>query len=130
MFNRTSIKKYLKIDSTYVLSLTMITVVLTSFSSVIQQSYAEDYKLKIIIKNEDEIKDKITLSIKSDDEKEKIKMKINDDPEKIKQEISGEPGDKVKVCLLKSDDNLKDCQTKELPKDEDSVIKFKLEYKK
>ena len=116
MSNILWIKKYLGIDSTQVLSLIMIAVVLTSISSIVQQSYAEDYKLKIIIKNEEKTKDKVTLSIKIDDEKEKIKVKLNDDPEKIKQDISGEPGDKVKVCLLKSDDNSKDCQTKGITK--------------
>jgi hypothetical protein len=45
---------------------------------------------------------------------------------KIKEEISGEAEDKVKVCL--EDDDFKECQTKNLPKDEDSTIKFKLEY--
>ena len=48
-------------------------------------------------------------------------------PKKIKETITGKQGDKVKVCLEDSD--FKDCQTKNLPKDEDSTIKFKLDYK-
>ena len=90
--------------------------------------YCEDYKLNIIIKNEDEINTKADLTIKTDDDREKIKVKLNDDPEKIKERISGEPGDKVKACVEESNDNIEDCQTKKLPKDEDSTIKFKLEY--
>ena len=37
-----------------------------------------------------------------------------------------EPSEKVKVCL--EDDDFKECQTKNLPKDEDSTLKFTLDY--
>lgn len=122
-------KKYLRSNSSFIISLSMVTaIVFVSFSLLPQQSYAEDYKLNIIIKNEDEINTKADLTIKTDDDREKIKVKLNDDPEKIKERISGEPGDKVKACIEESNDNFEDCQTKKLPKDEDSTIKFKLEY--
>lgn len=122
-------KKYLRSNSSFIISLSMVTaIVFVSFSLLPQRSYAEDYKLNIIIKNEDEINTKADLTIKTDDDREKIKVKLNDDPEKIKERISGEPGDKVKACIEESNDNFEDCQTKKLPKDEDSTIKFKLEY--
>lgn len=122
-------KKYLRSNSSFIISLSMVAaIVFVSFSLLPQQSYAEDYKLNIIIKNEDEINTKADLTIKTDDDREKIKVKLNDDPEKIKERISGEPGDKVKACIEESNDNFEDCQTKKLPKDEDSTIKFKLEY--
>ena len=66
------------------------------------------------------------MSIKTDDDKEETTVKLNEDSEKIKETITGEPRDKVKVCL--EDDDFKECQTKNLPKDEDSTVKFKLEY--
>ena len=66
------------------------------------------------------------MSIETDDDTLETTVKLNDDPEKIKEEISGEPEDKVEVCL--EDDDFKECQTKNLPKDEDSTVKFKLEY--
>jgi hypothetical protein len=106
----------------------MIATIFVSFSLISQQPYAEDYKLNIAIKNEDEVNTKADLSIKTDDDTEETTVKLNDNPENIKEEISGEPGDKVKVCLEESDDNTKDCQSKKLPQDEDSTIKFKLEY--
>lgn len=122
-------KKYLRSNSSFIISLSMVAAIVSvSFSLLPQQSYAEDYKLNIIIKNEDEINTKADLTIKTDDDREKIKVKLNDDPEKIKERISGEPGDKVKACIEESNDNFEDCQTKKLPKDEDSTIKFKLEY--
>jgi hypothetical protein len=93
---------------------------------IFQQSYAEDYKLNIDIKNKDEVNKETDLSIKPDDDTLETTVKLNDNPEKIKEEISGEAEDKVKVCL--EDDDFKECQTKNLPKDEDSTIKFKLEY--
>jgi hypothetical protein len=101
-------------------------IVFVSFSLMPQQSYAEDYKLNILITNQDEINTKADLSIKTNDDTQETTVKLNDDPEKIKETIAGEPRDKVKVCLEDSD--FKDCQTKNLPKDEDSTIKFKLEY--
>jgi hypothetical protein len=112
--------------SPVLISLSIVAIIFVSFSLIFQQSYAEDYKLNIVIKNDDEINTKADLSIKTDDDREKIKIKLNDNPEKIKETITGEPRDKVKVCL--EDDDFKECQTKNLPKDEDSTIKFKLEY--
>ena len=108
------------------ISLSIVATIFVSFSLIFQQSYAEEYKLNIAIKNEDEINTKADLSIKTDDDKEETTVKLNEDSEKIKETITGEPRDKVKVCL--EDDDFKECQTKNLPKDEDSIIKFKLEY--
>ena len=120
-------KNYLKLNSTFIISLSLVAaIVFVSFSLMPQQSYAEDYKLNILITNQDEINTKVDLSIKTDDDTQETTVKLNDDPEKIKETIAGEPRDKVKVCLEDSD--FKDCQTKNLPKDDDSTIKFKLEY--
>ena len=120
-------KNYLNLNSTFIISLSIIAaIVFVSFSLMPQQSYAEDYKLNILITNQDEINTKADLSIKTNDDTQETTVKLNDDPEKIKETIAGEPRDKVKVCLEDSD--FKDCQTKNLPKDEDSTIKFKLEY--
>ena len=120
-------KNYLKLNSTFIISLSMVAaIVFVSFSLMPQQSYAENYKLNILITNQDEINTKADLTIKTDDDTQETTVKLNDDPEKIKETIAGEPRDKVKVCLEDSD--FKDCQTKNLPKDEDSTIKFKLEY--
>ena len=121
-------KNYLKLNSAFIISLSMVAaIVFVSFSLMPQQTYAEDYKLNIIITNQDEINTKADLSIKTDDDTQETTVKLNDDPEKIKETITGEPRDKVKVCLEDSD--FKDCQSKNLPDDEDSTIKFKLEYK-
>ena len=106
--------------------LSIVATIFVSFSLIFQQSYAEDYKLNIDIQNEDEVNTKADLSIETDDDTLETTVKLNDDPEKIKEEISGEPEDKVEVCL--EDDDFKECQTKNLPKDEDSTVKFKLEY--
>jgi hypothetical protein len=120
-------KNYLKLNSTFIISLSMVAaIVFVSFSLMPQQSYAEDYKLNILITNQDEINTKADLSIKTNDDTQETTVKLNDDPEKIKETIAGEPRDKVKVCLEDSD--FKDCQTKNLPKDDDSTIKFKLKY--
>jgi hypothetical protein len=120
-------KNYLKLNSTFIISLSMvITIVFVSFSLIPQQSYAEDYKLNIIITNQDEINTKADLTIKTNDDTQETTVKLNDDPEKIKETITGKQGDKVKVCLEDSD--FKDCQTKNLPKDEKSTIKFNLDY--
>ena len=120
-------KNYLKLNSAFIISLSMVAaIVFVSFSLMPQQTYAEDYKLNIIITNQDEINTKADLSIKTDDDTQETTVKLNDDPEKIKETITGEPRDKVKVCLEDSD--FKDCQTKNLPDDEDSTIKFKLDY--
>ena len=120
-------KNYLKLNFTFILSLSMVAaIVFVSSSLMPQQVYAEDYKLNIIITNQEEINTKADLTIKTDDDTQETTVKLNDDPEKIKETITGKQGDKVKVCLEDSD--FKDCQTKNLPKDEDSTIKFKLEY--
>ena len=120
-------KNYLKLNSTFIISLAIAAAaVFVSSSLMPQQSYAEDYKLNIIITNQEEINTKADLTIKTDDDTQQTTVKLNDDPEKIKETISGKQGDKVKVCLEDSD--FKDCQTKNLPKDEDSAIKFKLDY--
>jgi len=121
-------KNYLKLNSTFIISLTIVAAaaVFVSSSLMPQQSYAEDYKLNIIITNQEEINTKADLTIKTDDDTQQTTVKLNDDPEKIKETITGKQGDKVKVCL--EDSNFKDCQTKNLPKDEDSTIKFNLDY--
>jgi len=121
-------KNYLKLNSTFIISLTIVAAaaVFVSSSLMPQQSYAEDYKLNIIITNQEEINTKADLTIKTDDDTQETTVKLNDDPEKIKETITGKQGDKVKVCL--EDSNFKDCQTKNLPKDEDSTIKFNLDY--
>ena len=108
------------------ISLSIVATIFVSFSLIFQQSYGEDYKLNVDIKNEDEVNTKADLSIKTDDDTEETTVKLNEDSEKIKETITGEPRDKVKVCL--EDDDFKECQTKNLPKDEDSTVKFKLEY--
>jgi hypothetical protein len=121
-------KNYLKLNSTFIISLAIVAAaaVFVSSSLMPQQSYAEDYKLNIIITNQEEINTKADLTIKTDDDTQETTVKLNDDPEKIKETITGKQGDKVKVCL--EDSNFKDCQTKNLPKDEDSTIKFNLDY--
>ena len=120
-------KNYLKLNSTFIISLAIAAAaVFVSSSLMPQQSYAEDYKLNIIITNQEEINTKADLTIKTDDDTQQTTVKLNDDPEKIKETITGKQGDKVKVCL--EDSNFKDCQTKNLPKDEDSTIKFNLDY--
>ena len=101
-------------------------IVFVSSSLMPQQVYAEEYKLNIIITNQEETNTKADLTIKTDDDTQETTVKLNDDPEKVKETITGKQGDKVKVCLEDSD--FKDCQTKNLPKDEDSAIKFKLDY--
>ena len=106
-------------------SLSIMATIFVSFSFISQQTYAEDYKLNIDIQNEDNADTKADLSSKTDDETQERTIKINDNSEKIKETISGEPRETVKVCL--EDDDFKDCQTKNLPKDEDSTLKFKLE---
>ena len=123
----TAIKKqnYARLSPAFI-SLSIVATIFVSFSLIFQQSYAEDYKLNIDIKNEDEANTEADLSIKTDDDTLETTVKLNDNPEKIKEEVSGEPEDKVKVCL--EDDDFKECQTKNLPKDEDSTVKFKLEY--
>ena len=120
-------KNYLNLNFTFIISLSMVAAtVFVSSSLMPQQVYAEDYKLNIIITNQEEIKTKADLTIKTDDDTQETTVKLNDDPEKVKETITGKQGDKVKVCLEDSD--FKDCQTKNLSKDEDSAIKFKLDY--
>jgi len=120
-------KIYLHLNFTFIISLSMVSAIVFVPSSLMpQQVYAEDYKLNIIITNQEEINTKADLTINTDDDTQETTVKINDDPEKMKGTITGKQGDKVKVCLEDSD--FKDCQTKNLPKDEDSTVKFKLEY--
>ena len=122
-------KNYLGFNITFIISLSMIATLFVSSFLVSQQSFAEDYKLDISIENDANADSEADVSIKTQDDKVETSVNINDDTEKLKETISGEPGDDVKVCLEESDDNSKYCQTKELPKDEDSNVKFKLEYK-
>jgi len=121
-------KNYLRFNITFIISLSMIATLFVS-SFLVTQSFAEDYKLDISIENDANADSEADVSIKTQDDKVETTVNINDDTEKLKETISGEPGDNVKVCLEESDDNSKYCQTKELPKDEDSTVKFKLEYK-
>ncbi|MGE5782662.1 MAG: hypothetical protein ACM31J_07365 [Nitrososphaerales archaeon] len=122
-------KNYLAFNVTFIISLSMIATLFVSSFLVTQQSFAEDYKLDISIENDVNADSEADVSIKTEDDKVETTVNINDDTEKLKETITGEPGDNVKVCLEESDDNSKYCQTKELPKDEDSTVKFKLEYK-
>ena len=122
-------KNCLRISVTFIISLSMIATLFVSPSLISQKSFAEDYELDITIKNEENVDTKTDLSIKTEDDKVETTVDLNDDSEKIKETISGESGDEVEVCLDESDDNSKYCQTKELPKDEDSTLKFELEYK-
>jgi hypothetical protein len=119
-------KNYRKFNATFIISLSMVAAIVFVSFSLPQKVYAEDYKLNIIITNQEEVNTKADLTIKTDDDTQETTVKLNDDPEKIKETITGKQGDKVKVCLEDSD--FKDCQTKNLPKDEDSAIKFKLDY--
>lgn len=121
-------KNYLGFNITFIISLSMIATLFVS-SFLVTQSFAEDYKLDISIENDANADSEADVSIKTEDDKVETTVNINDDTEKLKETIAGEPGDNVKVCLEESDDNSKYCQTKELPKDEDSTVKFKLEYK-
>ena len=122
-------KNYLGFNVTFIISLSMIATLFVSSFLVTQQSFAEDYKLDISIENDANADSEADVSIKTQDDKVETTVNINDDTEKLKETITGEPGDNVKVCLEESDDNSKYCQTKDLPKDEDSTVKFKLEYK-
>lgn len=122
-------KNCLAFNVTFIISLSMIATLFVSSFLVTQQSFAEDYKLDISIENDVNADSEADVSIKTEDDKVETTVNINDDTEKLKETITGEPGDNVKVCLEESDDNSKYCQTKELPKDEDSTVKFKLEYK-
>ena len=121
-------KNFLRLDPTSITYLSLIATIFVSLFFIFQQSYAEDYKLNIAIKNEEDVNTKTDVSIKTDDDTTETTVKLNENPEKIKEEISGKPGDKVKVCLEESDDNSKYCQTKKLPNDEENIVKFKLEY--
>lgn len=122
-------KNCLAFNVTFIISLSMIATLFVSSFLVTQQSFAEDYKLDISIENDVNADSEADVTIKTEDDKVETTVNINDDTEKLKETITGEPGDNVKVCLEESDDNSKYCQTKELPKDEDSTVKFKLEYK-
>ena len=127
MNNMKKNKNFRKLYSTYIISLSLVAaIVFVSFSLIPQQSYAEDYNLNIIITNEDEINTEADLSIKTDDYTQETIVKLNDDQEKIEEIITGEPRDEVEVCLEDSD--FKNCQTQNLPQDEDSTLKFELAY--
>jgi hypothetical protein len=126
MNNKENTKNTIGINPFFVISLSIVATIFVSFSLIFQQSYAEDYKLNIAIKNEDEVNTKTDLSIKTNDESQETTVKLNEDLENIKETITGEPKDEIEVCL--EDDDFKDCQTKNLPKDEDSTVKFNLEY--
>ena len=104
-------KNYLRLDPTFITYLSLIATIFVSFSFIFQQSYSEDYKLNIVIKNEDDVNTKTDVSIKTDDDTKETTVKLNDNPEKIKEEISGKPGDKVKVWLEESNDSSKYYQT-------------------
>jgi hypothetical protein len=110
----------------FLVSLSIFAALFVSFSLITLQSYAEEYKLNINIQNEENVDTKADLSIKTDDETQEKTIKINNNSEKIKETISGDPKEKVRICL--EDDDFKECQTKNLPKDENSALKFKLDY--
>jgi hypothetical protein len=57
-----NIIKNKRLNSTFIISPIVVGIVFVSFSLLPQQSYAEDYKLNIIIKNEDEDSTKVGLS--------------------------------------------------------------------
>jgi hypothetical protein len=117
-----------RLNPLYIIALSMVATLLAFIPSLSQLSYAEDYKLNININNQENVDTETDVSIITDEGKEKTEIKLNDNTEKIKETITGEPGEKVKVCLEESDDNKKYCQSKKLPQDEDSIVKFKLEY--
>lgn len=126
MTNPIIAKNSRRLNPLYMVALSMVATFLAFIPSLSQLSSAEDYKLNININNQENADIKTDVSIKTDEGKENTE--INDNTEKIKETITGEPGEKVKVCLEESDDNKKYCQTKKLPQDEDSIVKFKLEY--
>ncbi|MGZ5501464.1 MAG: hypothetical protein ACXWEW_09990 [Nitrososphaeraceae archaeon] len=128
MTNPIIAKNSRRLNPLYMVALSMVATLLAFIPSLSQLSYAEDYKLNININNQENADIKTDVSIKTDEGKEKTEIKLNDNTEKIKETITGEPGEKVKVCLEVSDDKKKYCQTKKLPQDEDSIVKFKLEY--
>ncbi len=128
MTNPIKEKNSWRLNPLYIVALSMVTTLLAFIPSLSQLSYAEDYKLNININNQENVDTETDVSIITDEGKEKTEIKLNDNTEKIKETITGEPGEKVKVCLEESDDNKKYCQSKKLPQDEDSIVKFKLEY--
>src|SRR5688572_31571943 len=128
MTNHIIAKNFLRRNPLSMVALSMVATLLAFIPTLSQLSYAENYKLKINVNNQENVNAKTDISIKTDEGKEKTEIKVNDDAEKIKETITGEPGEKVKVCLEESDDNKKYCQTKKLPQDEDDIVKCKLEY--
>ena len=128
MTNPIIAKNSRRLNPLYMVALSMVATFLAFIPSLSQLSYAEDYKLNININNQENADIKTDVSIKTDEGKENTEIKLNDNTEKIKETITGEPGEKVKVCLEESDDNKKYYQTKKLSQDEDSIVKFKLEY--
>ena len=77
-------KNYVRLYPAFI-SLSIVATIFVSFSLIFQQLYAEDYKLNIAIKNEDEVNTKADLSIKTDDDTEETTVKLNEDSEKIKE---------------------------------------------
>jgi hypothetical protein len=63
MNNTIKKKNYLRLNSIFVKYLSMIATIFVSFSLISQQPYAEDYKLNIAIKNEDDVNTKTAISI-------------------------------------------------------------------
>ena len=58
-------KNYRKFNATFIISLSMVAaIVFVSSSLMPQQVYAEDYKLNIIITNQEEINTKADITIK------------------------------------------------------------------
>ena len=55
-------KNYMKRYPVFIISLTIVATIFVSFSLLPQQSYAEDYKLNIAIKNEDDVNTKTAVS--------------------------------------------------------------------
>jgi hypothetical protein len=76
----TCIKKqnHARLFPPFMISLSIVVTIFVSFSLIFQQSYAEDYKLNIDIKNEDEANREADLSIKTDDDtlEKTVKLKI------------------------------------------------------
>ena len=75
-------KNYARLYPAFI-SLSIVATIFVSFSLIFQQSYAEDYKLNIAIKNEDEVNTKADLSIKTDDDKEETTVRLTEDSEQI-----------------------------------------------
>ena len=129
--NNIKTKKYPKREYRLIASASVMFGVLASISLILQPSYAADYDINIIIKNEDEVNKNATVFIKNleDKTKETLNVKIDDNPEKINEKLSAERGEKIKACIEKTTENPKDCDVVQLSKDTEKPVKFKLEYK-